>query len=98
MNTTNTLTLDQKIGLCDVANGYYGVQCSSCLPKFQEKSNKCYECGPYEIYKKSAAMIFLSFGCFYLVRSIIRSAKEDKPHSVLQKILMNHMQMLIITA
>jgi hypothetical protein len=43
-------------------------------------------------------MLLIVFGCFYLVKSIIKSAKEDKPHSVLQKILMNHMQMLIITS
>jgi len=28
----DTLNDTQKLGMCDVKNGYYGVQCSSCLP------------------------------------------------------------------
>jgi len=71
-----------------------------CLPgHIAGEGNQCKPCDyNIEIYKMGG-LFCLMFGMLIgLVRSTIKGAGKEKTHSVLNKILMNHLQMLIITA
>ena len=74
--------------------------CSMCLPGYiSGDRNKCTKCD-YEIeLYKMIGIFFLMIGFLVLiVKGTIKSAESDNTHSVMSKILMNHLQMLIITS
>jgi len=85
----------------ECAPGYYGALCSSCMPKTSRSDSYECEACPDEIYnilRISGIMIALTFGLVMLVKSTLAGAVKKNTHSVLMKILMNHMQMILITA
>jgi hypothetical protein len=88
------------VGLCDVENGYYGVLCSACLPGFKRRDTfNCEKCTDSEPYYTAGAFLFITVALSYIISSLISGAAEaNNTHSVFNKILMNHMQMLLITA
>ena len=87
-------------GLCDTDNGYYGVICASCLPGFKRKSKYgCQKCYKYEnlyiLGVLTAAVVLLVLS----VRAVLKAAiKDENVQSVFAKILLNHIQMISITA
>ena len=93
-------TYGNALGLCDDELGYYGVMCSMCLPGYREYKGKCSKCN-YAIdkYITAGTLIIFILLIVFMVKNVLKSAiKENTTTSVMSKILVNHMQMLIITA
>ena len=87
------------VGLCDTSKGYYGVMCTACLPGFKRSGiASCEKCESSEIIRVILIFIGLITGLCFLVRATLKSAVKGSDSSVFNKILMNHLQMLIITA
>lgn len=87
------------VGLCNTTEGYYGALCSGCLPGYKRVDTfGCAPCSPYQIYITIVIFTLLLFGLSFLIKGTLANAKKDNTHSVFNKILMNHMQMLLITA
>jgi hypothetical protein len=98
-----TLPMDEPgnaVGLCAIEEGYYGVLCSACLPGFKRSGVfECDRCQNIEPYLIAIAFLLIIVGICILIKSTIDgAAKANNTHSVFNKILMNHMQMLLITA
>ena len=86
-------------GLCDTENGYYGVMCTACLPGFKRSGVlKCEKCTSTELFRILAVIVGLVFGVCLLVKMTIAGAEKESDSSVFNKILMNHLQVLIITS
>ena len=86
-------------GLCDTENGYYGVMCTACLPGYKRAGTlKCEKCQDTELLKIIIIMLGLVIGLCILIRTTLKGAVKESDSSVFNKILMNHLQMLIITA
>ena len=87
-------------GLCDTENGYYGVMCTSCLPGYKKSGlSECELCTDGEYYKVAIIMVGMTFGLCFLVRTTLKGAvSKEANSSVFNKIIMNHLQMLIITS
>ena len=81
-------------------DGYYGALCSACLPGYKRSGKfKCSKCAFSEPYFTAGAFLALAIGLSYMIKSTIDgAANENNTHSVFNKILMNHMQMMLITA
>jgi hypothetical protein len=94
------LTPGNQVGMCNVREGYYGTLCSACMPGYKREGNfSCEKCQPHQIYIMGGVFFTMIFVLCFLIRSTINGAdKANNTHSVFNKILMNHMQMLIITA
>jgi hypothetical protein len=88
------------VGRCDVELGFYGVMCSMCLPGYiAGEGPKCTKCQyDIELYKMLGIFFLMLGGLVMMVKGTIAGAVKENTHSVLVKILMNHLQMLIITA
>ena len=88
------------VGLCNTDAGYYGVLCSACLPTFKRSGLfECDACLEIEPYFTVGAFIILTVAvCGLVTMTINGAASANNTHSVFNKILMNHMQMLLITA
>jgi len=71
-----------------------------CLPGYIKGDGpKCTKCDySIELYKMTGIFFLMMGMLVFLVKSTINGASDNKTHSVLVKILMNHLQMLIITA
>lgn len=93
-------TPGNPVGLCNVEEGYSGVLCSSCLPTFKaEGLSNCVKCSVYENYYLAGIFLFLTVGLCVTIRGTLKGAvAKQNTNSVFTKILMNHMQMLLITA
>ena len=88
-----------QLGLCDIENGYYGVMCTACLPGYKRAPPfDCEICGSGELLKTMLIMVGMLFGVVFLVRSTLKGALKASNSSVFYKIMMNHLQMLIITS
>jgi hypothetical protein len=89
----------KSTGQC--AEGYYGALCSACLPGYFKQSGfSCKECGErvYNIIRLVSIIIIASVAVSVLIRSTIANQSKIQTHSVFIKILMNHMQMIMITS
>jgi hypothetical protein len=80
------------VGRCNYEEGFYGVLCSMCLPGYITKGAQCTKCDySIELYKM-LGIFFLLLGCLVsLVKKTIEGATQENTHSVLTKILMNHL-------
>ena len=88
-----------QVGICDHENGYYGVFCTSCLPGYKKVPPfDCTECKSTELLSTILIMCAMVFGMTFLVRSTLKGAVKASNSSVFYKIMMNHLQMLIITS
>ena len=87
-----------EVGLCDTARGYYGVMCTSCLPGFKRSGAVgCSTCEKSELIRIIIMMVAMVIMLCTLIFFTLKSAVGDSDSSVFNKILMNHLQMLIIT-
>lgn len=84
------------------AEGYYGALCSACIPGWhvQDKYG-CEICDSpqWNMIRILGVLFIMIFCVFLLVKSTIQEENQKKrqTHSVFIKILMNHMQMILIT-
>jgi len=86
-------------GLCDSENGFYGVMCTACLPGYKREGvASCTKCEDSELLKIIFIVCGLLLGICLLVRVTIKGALKASDSTVFNKILMNHLQMLIITS
>ena len=86
-------------GLCDTENGFYGVMCTACLPGFKRSGiQSCTACGSGETVRVVLIVITMVVGLCVMVNYALKGAIKGSEQSVFNKILMNHAQMLIITA
>ena len=73
--------------------------CTACLPGFKRKGTlKCEKCEESEMIRIIVIMLGLVIGLCILINSTIKGALKASDSSVFNKILMNHLQMLIITS
>jgi len=73
--------------------------CTSCLPGFKRAGlTGCETCADSELIKIVIIMVSMVAGVTMLVRVTIKGAVKASDSSVFNKILMNHLQMLIITS
>lgn len=73
--------------------------CTACLPGFKRAGRlKCEKCQDTELLKIIIIMLGLVIGLCFLIRTTLKGAVKESDSSVFNKILMNHLQMLIITA
>ena len=88
------------VGRCDLNNGYHGVLCSSCLPTYKRSgANSCQACYKYEGLWLACILLLVIVGFTLMVRAVLASSeREENPRSVFGKILLNHLQMISITA
>lgn len=86
-------------GLCDTENGHYGVMCTACLPGFKKSGQfSCAECTSSEMIRVVIIVVSMVVGLCVMVKYALKGAVKGSEQSVFNKILMNHAQMLIITA
>ena len=86
-------------GLCEIDKGYYGVMCTACKPGFKREGlTDCKECSKQEIVNTSLLVGAMLIVIIIVVNTTIKGAVQDSESSVFNKVLMNHFQMLIITA
>ena len=86
------------VGLCDTENGYYGVMCTACLPGFKKSGQfECEVCGSGETIRVVIIMVSMVIGLCVMINFTLKGAVKGSESSVFNKILMNHLQMLIIT-
>ena len=87
------------VGLCDTENGMYGVMCTACLPDFKpDGANVCAPCQKTEIVRVILIMGGMTLALCFAVRGVIKGALKESSSSAFNKIMMNHLQMLIITS
>jgi hypothetical protein len=70
-----------------------------CMPGFREYKGKCSKCN-YAIdkYITMGTLTIFFLLIIFMVKNVLSSAVKTSTTSVMSKILVNHMQMLIITA
>lgn len=90
------------VGRCNTEAGYHGVICSSCLPGFKRSGTSSYECQAcykYELVWIIFVLALVIIGFTVMVKAVLASAlAEENTQSVFGKILLNHLQMITITA
>jgi hypothetical protein len=84
------------------AEGYYGALCSACVPGWHKQDKHgCARCESPEwnLIRMAGVMALMILIIVFLVRSTIQeeNQKRRQTHSVFIKIMMNHMQMILIT-
>jgi len=90
----------QSVGVCNTTAGYYGALCSGCLPGFKRDDFfKCKKCSDkYELIFTVTTLGVFFILLFLLTRYTINGAENEDMQSVFNKVMMNHLQMLIIFA
>lgn len=89
---------ESPTGWCDV--GYYGAFCSACLPGYRGSEGfQCKECSGLtsDLLRVCGSIITALVLLSLLVISTLNSSTTRQTHSVFFKILLNHMQMIIVT-
>jgi len=93
-------TSQDQLGQC--AEGYTGPLCQSCKPDFSHSSkNSCSKCPSLSLNVMRLGLILLAAVCILtlLVWSTLRSAHRPAAlHSIYLKILMNYLQLVLLTA
>ena len=98
INTTELNLLNNSMHFveCNVMAGYHGRMCSSCLPGFSMKRNRCVRCSNYV-----ASMTRVVFGAVLgfvlvtiMVLTVVSDAGSTSTASSLKRIVLNHMQIL----
>jgi len=94
----NITSFARAVGVCNTTAGYYGALCSGCLPGFKRQGlTKCKPCSEkYEIYFTAATLLVFIVALVLLVKITIDGAEKEDMQSVFNKVMMNHLQMLII--
>lgn len=88
------------VGEC--ASGYYGVLCSNCEPGYSRTGD--YACSPcpdpfWNVIRIIATLLFAIILIVLMIKSTMAGAVEKKNvTSIFMKILMNHMQLITLTA
>ena len=81
--------------------GYEGILCDTCSTGYSKSGLKCAPCPELvpNIIRLSAIGLIVIGGLVYLIRSTLLGAKETKNvTSIYLKILMNHLQLILMTA
>ena len=85
----------------DCADGYYGTLCASCLPGYSRTGDYgCEKCpsSKSNTLRICGVMVGMSIAIVVLVRATLSSAVKNSIHSIYNKIFLNHLQMIMITA
>ena len=88
------------IGKC--AEGYFGNLCNGCTSGFsRQSSSECAKCPP--LYQNSIRITGIAVGIFIaliiIIRTAINSAKKPRSYySIFIKILLNYIQLVMLTA
>ncbi|CDW71166.1 UNKNOWN [Stylonychia lemnae] len=91
---------NNTLGAC--RQGYQGIICADCMIGYSRTGT--YECSPCpeqasNSFKLLALLMIIVFALVFLIRSTLAGALEEKNYiSVFIRVLMNHFQLLIITA
>jgi hypothetical protein len=83
------------------AEGYYGAFCSGCLPRYSRAGDAflCRRCADnvwLDLARIVGNFLLVLAMIVVLVQSTLSSAGELQTHAVFVKILLNHMQMIIV--
>jgi hypothetical protein len=85
----------------DCAEGYHGTLCSGCLPGYSRSGDyECSACPTPELnfIRIVGILVGCIIGIIFMVRSTLKNALNPSPTSVYIKILMNHLQLIMITS
>eukprot|EP00347_Sterkiella_histriomuscorum_P009701 403340212 len=87
-------------GECDT--GYQGILCADCQPGYSITSSfKCGQCPEFSLnlFRIIAIFILVVVVIGFMIRSTMKGAADTKNiTSVFQKILLNHIQLIVLTA
>ena len=91
---------NNSLGAC--FTGYQGILCADCQPGFsREGEAKCGKC-PHPIWniiRLTLVMMAVVLGIIFMIRSTLAGALQRKNiQSVYIKLLMNHLQLIVLTA